>query len=83
VAECVAPVLAVLDPGLLVLAGPVAVVGGERLADRVEERVAASSPWQTRVVPTGVPRGAVLDGASVALLRGLRARALEHAGTVD
>ncbi|MGC5168554.1 ROK family transcriptional regulator [Luteimicrobium sp. DT211] len=83
VAECVAPVLAVLDPGLLVLAGPPAVLGGDRLAGLVEEHVAASSPWRTRVVATGVPDGAVLDGARVALLRELRSRALERAGRVD
>ncbi|GMA26612.1 hypothetical protein GCM10025864_43710 [Luteimicrobium album] len=83
VAECVAPVLAMLDPGLLVLAGPPAVAGGDALAVRVEERVAAGSPWRTRVVPTGVPDGAVLRGAGTALLRGLRAGALERAGSVD
>ncbi|GAA4840744.1 ROK family transcriptional regulator [Luteimicrobium xylanilyticum] len=83
VAECAAPVLAVLDPEMLVLAGPVAVRGGDRLAARVDELVSVSSPWRARVAPTGLPSGAVLEGARVALLRRLRAGALERAGTLD
>lgn len=83
VALAVAPVLAVLDPGLVVLGGPPAVHGGERLARLVDHWLAASTPWHTRVAATGVPDGAVLRGARDVLARGLRERLLASAGAVD
>ncbi|GHC85639.1 ROK family transcriptional regulator [Streptomyces flavofungini] len=57
-----ASVTAVLDPGCVVLGGELGRAGGEVLAGRVGERVAAMSPLRTEV------RASVLGGAAV--LRG-------------
>ncbi|WP_217208539.1 ROK family transcriptional regulator [Streptomyces sp. AC550_RSS872] len=59
----VASVVAVLDPGCVVLGGEVGQAGGEVLAGRVEERIRRMSPLATVVRPTGLGGGAVLRGA--------------------
>lgn len=59
----VASVVAVLDPGCVVLGGEVGQAGGEVLAGRVEERVRRMSPLATVVRPTGLGGRAVLRGA--------------------
>jgi predicted NBD/HSP70 family sugar kinase len=59
----VAAACVVLDPPLVVLAGEVGEAGGSALADRVQHEVAAITPVSPRVVPTGVPAEAVLQGA--------------------
>lgn len=58
-----ASVVAVLDPGCVVLGGEVGQAGGEVLAARVEERVRRMSPLATVVRPSGLGGGAVLRGA--------------------
>ncbi|MFI8188789.1 ROK family transcriptional regulator [Streptomyces sp. NPDC085946] len=63
VAVGVASVVAVLDPGCVVLGGEVGQAGGERLAARVRERVARMSPLPTEVRPGALGGGAVLRGA--------------------
>jgi len=60
----------VLDPALVVLAGDVGRAGGDALAQRVQQEVAAIVPVSPRVVTTGVPADPVLHGA---LLTGLDA----------
>jgi predicted NBD/HSP70 family sugar kinase len=59
----VASVVAVLDPGCVVLGGEVGQAGGEVLAGRVEERIRRMSPLATVVRPSGLGGGAVLRGA--------------------
>ncbi|MEU8987886.1 ROK family transcriptional regulator [Streptomyces sp. NPDC048558] len=59
----VACVVAILDPGCVVLGGEVGQAGGEALAGRVEERVRRMSPLATVVRPSGLGGGAVLRGA--------------------
>ncbi|MFJ1750244.1 ROK family transcriptional regulator [Streptomyces sp. NPDC088116] len=66
-----AAVSAVLDPGRIVLAGELGHAGGEVLARRVEDRLAAMSPLRTEV------RAGVLGGAAV--LRGALLTAREAA----
>ncbi|MFD5030579.1 ROK family transcriptional regulator [Streptomyces sp. NPDC058405] len=66
-----AAVSAVLDPGRVVLAGEVGHAGGETLAARVEERLAAMSPLRTEVRAgalggAGVLRGALLTARDAA-----------------
>lgn len=58
-----ASVVAILDPGCVVLGGEVGQAGGEVLAARVEERVRRMSPLATVVRPSGLGGAAVLRGA--------------------
>jgi hypothetical protein len=63
------------------LAGEIGRAGGQELADRVQQEVAAIAPISPRVVTTGVPAEPVLQGA---LLTGLQAVREEVFGsTVD
>ncbi|ELS51748.1 ROK family transcriptional regulator [Streptomyces viridochromogenes] len=59
----VASVVAVLDPGCVVLGGEVGQAGGEALAGRVEERVRRMAPLATVVRPSSLGGEAVLRGA--------------------
>lgn len=63
VAIGVSSVVAVLDPGCVVLGGEVGRAGGEELAGRVAERLAGMSPLPTRVRVGELGGGAVLRGA--------------------
>lgn len=58
-----ASVVAVLDPGCVVLGGEVGQAGGVALAARVEARLTAMSPLPTEVRPSGLGGSAVLRGA--------------------
>ncbi|MBT3152064.1 ROK family transcriptional regulator [Streptomyces sp. CHD11] len=59
----VASVVALLDPGCVVLGGEVGQAGGEALAARVRERLATMSPLPADVCPSTLGGGAVLRGA--------------------
>ncbi|MEU0031638.1 ROK family transcriptional regulator [Streptomyces sp. NPDC006335] len=59
----VAAVVAILDPGCLVLAGEVGQAGRADLAARVERRVRRMSPLPTEVRASALGGGAVLRGA--------------------
>ncbi|MGW2570910.1 ROK family transcriptional regulator [Streptomyces sp. NPDC001537] len=59
----VASVVAILDPGCLVLGGEVGQAGGDELAARVAERVRRMSPLPTEVRASSLGGGAVLRGA--------------------
>ncbi|GAA3157045.1 ROK family transcriptional regulator [Planomonospora alba] len=63
IAEVAFAAVAVLDPGLVVLGGTTGRSGGEALAERVGEHLAALSPAPTRVRPSAVEGNAVLRGA--------------------
>ncbi|ULR49285.1 ROK family transcriptional regulator [Streptomyces deccanensis] len=63
VAIGVASVVAVLDPGCVVLGGEVGRAGGRELAGRVGKRLAAMSPLPTEVRASGLGGAAVLRGA--------------------
>ncbi|MFI7414358.1 ROK family transcriptional regulator [Streptomyces sp. NPDC049627] len=58
-----ASVVAILDPGCVVLGGEVGQAGGEALARRVQERVRRMSPLATVVRPSSLGGDAVLRGA--------------------
>ncbi|MEU6353757.1 ROK family transcriptional regulator [Streptomyces sp. NPDC047072] len=64
----VASVVAVLDPGCVVLGGEVGRAGGVELAARVERRVRRMSPLPTEVRASGLGGGAVLRGALLTAL---------------
>ncbi|MFF6950372.1 ROK family transcriptional regulator [Streptomyces iakyrus] len=59
----VASVVAILDPGCVVLGGEVGQAGGEELAARVQDRIARMTPLPTEVRATTLGGGAVLRGA--------------------
>ncbi|MEV3861643.1 ROK family transcriptional regulator [Streptomyces sp. NPDC050095] len=59
----VAAVVAVLDPGCVVLAGEVGRAGGDDLARRVADRLTVMSPLATQVRAGELGGGAVLRGA--------------------
>jgi len=59
----VASVVAILDPGCVVLGGEVGQAGGEELSRRVAERVRRMTPLGTEVRPSTLGGGAVLRGA--------------------
>jgi predicted NBD/HSP70 family sugar kinase len=61
-----AAVASVIDPGCVVLAGEVGHAGGDALASRVEERLAAMSPLRTEVRAGALGGSAVLRGALLA-----------------
>ncbi|MFD5271205.1 ROK family transcriptional regulator [Streptomyces sp. NPDC058335] len=58
-----ASVVAVLDPGCVVLGGEVGQAGGEALATRVAERLRRMAPLPTQVRPSLLGGAAVLRGA--------------------
>ncbi|MFD9905728.1 ROK family protein [Streptomyces sp. NPDC059063] len=58
-----ASVVAVLDPGCVVLGGELGRAGGDALAKRVAERVATISPLRTEVRASALGGAAVLRGA--------------------
>ncbi|MDQ0747090.1 putative NBD/HSP70 family sugar kinase [Streptomyces africanus] len=59
----VASVVAILDPGCVVLGGEVGRAGGDELAARVQDRIARMTPLPTEVRTTTLGGGAVLRGA--------------------
>ncbi|MFD5341317.1 ROK family transcriptional regulator [Streptomyces hawaiiensis] len=63
IAVGVASVVAILDPGCVVLGGEVGQAGGADLAARVQDRIALMTPLSTEVRATTLGGGAVLRGA--------------------
>ena len=63
VAAAAFPLVAVVDPGLVILAGRTGRVGGEELARQVADRLAALAPVLTEVRVTTVAGNPVLMGA--------------------
>lgn len=59
----VASVVALLDPGCVVLGGEVGQAGGDELAVRVAARIARMSPLPAEVRPSALGGAAVLRGA--------------------
>ncbi|WP_327405480.1 ROK family transcriptional regulator [Streptomyces sp. NBC_01288] len=59
----VASVVALLDPGCVVLGGEVGQAGGDELAVRVAERIVRMSPLPAEVRPSALGGAAVLRGA--------------------
>ena len=77
----VAAVCVVLDPGLVVLGGPVGQAGGSELATRVAAEVSRVCLAHPDVAPTAVPDEPVLRGALQAALAQARAGLLGSLGS--
>jgi predicted NBD/HSP70 family sugar kinase len=68
----VVPVLAILDPELIVLGGPVGTAGGELLADLVRAEIERTTLWHPRATQSLVPEYPVLRGAREVLVHQVR-----------
>jgi len=79
----VAAVCVVLDPGLVVLGGPVGGAGGAELAGRVAAEVPRLCLARPTVLPTSVPGEPVLRGAMQAALEQARAGLFSSLGSVS
>jgi predicted NBD/HSP70 family sugar kinase len=78
-----APIVAVLDPPLVVLAGPTCSPGGEVLVQLVSEELRAMSPYHTRLVASECDGSPVLQGGLDAGLTRLRARLFADGGRTE
>jgi predicted NBD/HSP70 family sugar kinase len=78
-----APIVAVLDPPLVVLAGPTCSPGGEVLVQLVSEELRAMSPFHTRLVASECDGSPVLQGGLDAGLTRLRGRLFADGGRTD
>jgi predicted NBD/HSP70 family sugar kinase len=83
VAGGLAPIVAVLDPPLVVLAGPTLVPGGEVLVQLVSEELRAMSPFSTRLAVSEVQGSPVLQGGLDAGLDRVRARLFADGGRLS
>lgn len=70
----VVPVLAILDPELIVLGGPIGTAGGDLLAGLVRSEIAGTTPWHPGVTRSTVPEFPVLRGAREVLVHQVRQR---------
>jgi predicted NBD/HSP70 family sugar kinase len=78
-----APIVAVLDPPLVVLAGPTCAAGGEVLAQLVGEELRAMSPFRTRLAVSEAVGSPVLQGGLEAALDQLRSALFSPGGRVE
>ena len=72
VALALEPVLALIDPEIVVLGGPTGRIGGVEFADLVRTELVRSSRWSPRITATTVEDHPVLRGANALLLEDLR-----------
>jgi Transcriptional regulator/sugar kinase len=68
----VVPVLAILDPELIVLGGPIGTSGGQLLADLVRVEIQRTTLWHPRATQSLVPEYPVLRGAREVLVHQVR-----------
>jgi predicted NBD/HSP70 family sugar kinase len=68
----VVPVLAILDPELIVLGGPIGTAGGELMASLVRAQIESTTPWHPRATQSLVPKYPVLRGAREVLVHQVR-----------
>jgi predicted NBD/HSP70 family sugar kinase len=78
-----APIVAVLDPPLVVLAGPTCAGGGEVLVQLVSEELRRISPFDTRLTVSQVEGSPVLQGGLDAGLARVRSRLFAEGGRVS
>ena len=77
VAVGVIPVLAVLDPPVVVLGGPTGVAGGQTLADLVRGHIRRTTRWSPHISVSTVADHPVLRGARSVVGADLRTRLLD------
>ncbi|MEO7373220.1 MAG: ROK family transcriptional regulator [Terrimesophilobacter sp.] len=74
----VVPVLAILDPELVVLGGPIGTSGGQLLADLVRVEIERTTLWHPRATQSLVPKNPVLRGAREVLVHQVRQHLLDE-----
>ncbi|GAA3890824.1 ROK family transcriptional regulator [Leifsonia kafniensis] len=79
----VIPVLAVLDPEVVVLGGPTGIAGGAQLAERVQAHLRRTSRWAPVVVASTVATYPVLTGARELLVAEVRERLLRDVERIE
>jgi predicted NBD/HSP70 family sugar kinase len=77
IAVGLAIVAAVLDPGQVILGGPVGAAGGRQLAQRTQRALRSTSRLSCAVLPSAVAADAVLGGARIQAARQVRAQLLD------
>ncbi|MET0992394.1 MAG: ROK family transcriptional regulator [Lacisediminihabitans sp.] len=82
VAAAIPPALAVLDPEVIVLGGPLGAAGGDLLASLVTAQLAAITPLKPTIVPAAIRTDPVLEGARRVLATDLRTRLLDDAASL-
>jgi predicted NBD/HSP70 family sugar kinase len=78
----IVPVLAILDPEVIVLGGPLGTAGGELLAGLVSDEIARAQPWHPTVTASAIPEFPVLRGAREVLVHAVQKRLLDELSTI-
>ncbi len=78
----IVPVLAILDPEVIVLGGPLGTAGGELLAGLVSDEIARAQPWRPTITASAIPEFPVLRGAREVLVHAVQERLLDELGTI-
>jgi predicted NBD/HSP70 family sugar kinase len=78
----IVPVLAILDPEVIVLGGPLGTAGGELLAGLVSDEIARAQPWRPIVTASAIPEFPVLRGAREVLVHAVQKRLLDEVSAI-
>jgi len=79
----IVPVLAILDPEVVVIGGPIGIAGGDRLATLVHTEIERDQPWRPRIRGSAVAGDPVLRGARYTLMQQVRERLFTELGTLS
>ncbi|GAA3207296.1 ROK family protein [Oerskovia jenensis] len=77
-ATVVQPVVAVVEPHLIVLSGPTCIAGGQRLADATRSHLTDTEQGVALIVPALAPSAPVLRGAQAVVAAEVRALLLDR-----
>ena len=80
-AAVVQPVVAVVEPHVVVLSGPTCIAGGQRLADVTRSHLTDTEQGVALLVPTLAPSAPVLRGAQAVVAADVRALLLDRVST--
>lgn len=78
----IVPVLAILDPEVIVLGGPLGTAGGEVLAGLVSDEISRAQLWHPTVTASAIPEFPVLRGAREVLVHAVQKRLLDEVSTI-
>jgi predicted NBD/HSP70 family sugar kinase len=79
----IVPVLAILDPEVVVIGGAIGSAGGDQLASLVQMEIEHNRPWRTRIRGSAVLRDPVLRGARHSLVEQVRERLFAELDTLS